>query len=95
MVDGEHVNNQMKRDQRKREPTASGVLSRRQAAEKLGKTVRTIDIWIEKGILPYSRVGRSIYINEADVLALVPVGGGNPGTGGGTKKVDEPKDGAQ
>ncbi len=75
-TDNGEITPKVRRTYTLREPTAPGMLTRRQVAAKLGKTVRTIDIWMEQGIIPFSRVGRSIYVNEADILALVPAGGG-------------------
>lgn len=62
----------MAEPKKKRTPTAPGILTKAQAADKLGVTVRTIELWMKKGILKFTRVGRSIYFNEVDVLALVP-----------------------
>jgi excisionase family DNA binding protein len=42
-------------------------LNKRQAAQQLGVTERTIDNWISRRLLPFLKIGRSVRFDSADV----------------------------
>ena len=51
------------------------IVTIREAAQMLGFSLRTVKKMIKHNRLPVSRIGRTVRINRADVLALVPPGG--------------------
>jgi excisionase family DNA binding protein len=52
--------------------TDSGIITKQQAADALGISVRKLEYLIKDGALPVTRLGRRVLINRRDVLALVP-----------------------
>jgi len=54
------------------EAADSGIITKQQAAEALGISVRKLEYLIKDGALPVTRLGRRVLINRRDVLALVP-----------------------
>ena len=48
-----------------------GYLTKEEVAKLLKKTVRTIENWQRRGILPFVKVGRSVLFNWADVQAHI------------------------
>jgi excisionase family DNA binding protein len=45
-----------------------GLLRKRELAEKLAISKRTLDIWMQKGRIPSLKVGRSVRFHLPDVL---------------------------
>jgi excisionase family DNA binding protein len=48
--------------------TSAGLLRKRELAEKLAISKRTLDIWMQKGRIPFLKVGRSVRFRLPDVL---------------------------
>lgn len=44
-------------------------IKKRDVAKRLGKTVRTVDNWMQRGILPYYKIGRSIEFKWSEIEA--------------------------
>lgn len=49
------------------EPTSQPWINKRQAAEHCHVSVRTIDNWISKGVIPCVRIGRSLRFRACDL----------------------------
>jgi excisionase family DNA binding protein len=45
-----------------------GLLKKRELAEKLAISKRTLDVWMHKGRIPFLKVGRSVRFRLPDVL---------------------------
>ena len=45
-----------------------GLLRKRELAEKLAISKRTLDVWMQKGRIPFLKVGRSVRFRLSDVL---------------------------
>ena len=45
-----------------------GLLRKRELAEKLAISKRTLDVWMQKGRIPFLKVGRSVRFRWPDVL---------------------------
>jgi excisionase family DNA binding protein len=45
-----------------------GLLRKRELAEKLAISKRTLEVWMAKGRIPFLKVGRSVRFRLADVL---------------------------
>jgi excisionase family DNA binding protein len=45
-----------------------GLLRKRELADKLAISNRTLDVWMQKGRIPFLKVGRSVRFRLADVL---------------------------
>jgi excisionase family DNA binding protein len=45
-----------------------GLLRKRELAEKLAISKRTLDVWMAKGRIPFLKVGRSVRFRLSDVL---------------------------
>jgi excisionase family DNA binding protein len=45
-----------------------GLLRKRELAEKLAISRRTLDVWMQKGRVPFFKVGRSVRFRLPDVL---------------------------
>jgi len=57
------------------------LISKRDVARRLGKTIRTIDHWMQRGLLPYYKIGRTVSFRWSEVerrLAEFKVGGKVP-----------------
>ena len=55
-----------------RETTTSTVafepfISKPEVARRLGKRVRTVDNWMQRGLLPYYKIGRSVGFKWSEV----------------------------
>ena len=48
---------------------AEGFITKADVAQRTGKTVRTVDNWMKRGILPYFKVRHSVLFKWADVEA--------------------------
>ena len=46
-----------------------GFIDKPEVARRLNKTVRTVDNWMARGILPYYRLGRTIAFRWSDIEA--------------------------
>jgi excisionase family DNA binding protein len=46
-----------------------GLLKKRELAERLAISKRTLDVWMSMGRIPYLKVGRSVRFRLSDVLA--------------------------
>ena len=56
-----------------------GLLDKRQLAERLNLSVRSVDAWMKTGLLPYIKAGRTVRFEYDTVLAHLrqyQVGGG-------------------
>jgi excisionase family DNA binding protein len=49
--------------------TPEGYISKPEVAKRLNKTLRTVDNWMQRGILPYFKIGRSVVFKWSDVEA--------------------------
>jgi excisionase family DNA binding protein len=45
-----------------------GLLRKRELAEKLAISKRTLDVWMAKGRIPFLKVGRSVRFRLPDVI---------------------------
>lgn len=45
-----------------------GLLRKRELAEKLAISKRTLDVWMQKGRIPFLKVGRSVRFRLPDAL---------------------------
>lgn len=45
-----------------------GLLRKRELAEKLAISKRTLDVWMQQGRIPFLKVGRSVRFRLPDVL---------------------------
>ena len=45
-----------------------GLLRKRELAEKLAMSKRTLDVWMARGRIPFLKVGRSVRFRLPDVL---------------------------
>jgi excisionase family DNA binding protein len=45
-----------------------GLLRKRELADKLAISKRTLDVWMQKGRIPFLKVGRSVRFRLPDVL---------------------------
>ena len=54
-------------EQRIAQKTIEPLLSKRQVAEQLNVTARTVDNWMGRGYLPYYRIGRNIRFRMGDI----------------------------
>ena len=43
-------------------------ITKQEVARRLGKTLRTVDNWMNRGLLPYYKIGRSINFRWSEVL---------------------------
>ena len=54
---------------------AAGVteafINKGEVARRLGKTLRTIDNWMQVGILPYYKIGRSVAFKWSEIEAAL------------------------
>ena len=48
-------------------PAAEPFISKPEVARRLNKTIRTVDNWMSRGILPYYKIGRSVEFKWSDV----------------------------
>ena len=44
-----------------------GFIGKKEVARRLNKGVRTVDYWMERGILPYYKIGRSVEFKWSEV----------------------------
>lgn len=44
-----------------------GFITKPEVAKRLGKTLRTVDNWMSRGLLPYYKIGRSINFRLSEV----------------------------
>jgi len=42
-------------------------INKNEVARRLGKTLRTVDNWMRRGLLPYFKIGRSVAFKWSDV----------------------------
>lgn len=49
--------------------TPEGFIGKIEVAQRLNKTLRTVDNWMQRGILPYYKIGRSVVFKWSDVEA--------------------------
>ena len=45
-----------------------GLLRKRELAEKLAISKRTLDVWMQKGRIPFLKIGRSVRFRLSDVM---------------------------
>lgn len=50
---------------------AEPYITKNEVARRLGKTLRTVDNWMKRGILPYYKIGRSVVFKWSDVEATL------------------------
>ena len=46
---------------------ADGFIGKPEVARRLNKTIRTVDNWMKRGLLPYYKIGRSVAFKWSDV----------------------------
>jgi excisionase family DNA binding protein len=52
-----------------RESVSTGrILTKKQAAELLHITTRTVEDWMKRGLLPYLKIGRTVRFKEDDLM---------------------------
>lgn len=44
-----------------------GFIGKKEVARRLNKGIRTVDYWMERGILPYYKIGRSVEFKWSEV----------------------------
>ena len=44
-----------------------GFITKAEVAKRLNKTLRTVDNWMKRGLLPYFKIGRSVAFKWSDV----------------------------
>jgi excisionase family DNA binding protein len=44
-----------------------GYIGKPEVALRLNKTLRTVDNWMQRGLLPYYKIGRSVVFKWSDV----------------------------
>ena len=44
-----------------------GFITKADVAQRLGKTLRTVDNWMNRGLLPYYKIGRSVCFRWSEV----------------------------
>ena len=54
-----------------RVPGEADLMNKRQVAEMLGKSMRTVDNWRKRLGLPFYKVGRAVYFKRTEVLAFM------------------------
>ena len=47
--------------------TPEGFIGKTEVARRLNKTLRTVDNWMQLGLLPYYKIGRSVVFKWSDV----------------------------
>ena len=50
-------------------PVTEPFINKEEVARRLGKTLRTVDNWMSRGLLPYYKIGRSVEFKWSDVEA--------------------------
>ena len=50
-----------------KEPAVEPYINKTEVARRLNKTIRTVDNWMQRGILPYYKIGRSVVFKWSDV----------------------------
>jgi len=49
--------------------TPEGFIGKTEVARRLNKTIRTVDNWMQRRLLPYYKIGRSVEFKWSDVEA--------------------------
>jgi excisionase family DNA binding protein len=49
--------------------TPEGFIGKTEVAGRLNKTIRTVDNWMSRGLLPYYKIGRSVEFKWSEVEA--------------------------
>ena len=71
-------------------PGQNECLTKRQIAARMKVTTRTIDAWMQKGLIPYRKIGRTVRFMSGEVderfagqtrQAQLPVPAAHPGPG--------------
>jgi excisionase family DNA binding protein len=50
-------------------PAPEGYIDKVEVAQRLGKTVRCIDNWMKRGLIPFFKIGRTVSFKWSDVEA--------------------------
>jgi len=53
------------------ETKPEGFINKSEVARRLGKTTRTVDEWMRRGILPYYKPDRSVLFRWSDIKANI------------------------
>jgi len=53
------------------EPTFEAYIAKRECARRLGRTVRSVDTYMEKGIIPFYKLGRTVAFKWSEVDAHI------------------------
>jgi excisionase family DNA binding protein len=48
-----------------------GFINKPEVARRLGKKLRTVDNWMQRGILPYYKIGRSVSFKWSEIEAAL------------------------
>ncbi len=48
-------------------PTPEPLINKAEVAKRLGRTVRCVDNWMQRGLIPYLKIGRSVSFKWSDV----------------------------
>jgi hypothetical protein len=56
------------RDKQVTDRAIDGLLLKRELAVKIRRSVRTVDLWMRQGKLPYLKVGKTVLFRWPDVL---------------------------
>ena len=48
---------------------SEGYIEKAEVARRLNKTIRSVDNWMQRGLLPYYKIGRSVVFKWSDVEA--------------------------
>jgi excisionase family DNA binding protein len=52
-------------------PAPEGFIGKGEVARRLNKTLRTVDNWMQLGILPYYKIGRSVAFKWSEIEAAL------------------------
>ncbi len=55
------------------------ILTRKQISEMFGRSLVTINDWMQKGLLPYYRISRKVYFKKSEVLNAMQKSGKRKG----------------
>jgi len=66
-LDGENAGSRPVRPGGMVETGVEEFINKREVAKRLGKTLRTVDNWMHRGLLPYYKIGRSVNFRWIEV----------------------------
>ena len=64
-----HLTPALSPERRGGESLPEGFIGKKEVARRLNKGIRTVDYWMERGILPFYKIGRSVEFKWSEVEA--------------------------